>query len=254
MVACAPEYVGLEVEIRGVARLRGQQSVDLRERLVVTVLLVADDGEIVPGRGEAGRACEAALEQRGRIVPATRAHREIGEHAQRCRIVGLPREMRSQQVLGVGEPAFDEGRRGREQLGPGRRDGYVAGPGRIGTRGIARVHQVVGDQSPGFANAGLERHGATQCRKRRVAPAGVAKRHAQLVVHRCRFTLAPGQRFENRERSGQVAELPPGHGEEQRRHGAGPRRVACRRISVAARARAGCRSAAGDPPTPAARP
>ena len=132
-----PEHVGLEVEIRGVARFRGQQPVDLGKRVVVTVLLVAHDGEIVPGCGEAGRAGEAALEQRARIVPATRAHREIGEHAQCGRIVGLPREMRAQQPLGVGEPAFDEGCRGREQKRPSRRDCDVAGPGRVGARGIA---------------------------------------------------------------------------------------------------------------------
>jgi hypothetical protein len=137
VVAGASEHIGLEVEICRVARLRGEQPLDLGQRLVVSVLLVAHDGEIVPGRRKFWRASETALEQCARVLPSTGAHREIGEHSQCRRIVGLPREVRAQEPLGIGESAFDQRLRGSEQLRPGRRHCNVVGPGPIGTRGIA---------------------------------------------------------------------------------------------------------------------
>ena len=172
MIAAATEHVGLQVQVDGVARLGGEQALHFGECLVGTVLLVQHQGVGVARSREARRAREAALEQHRGVVPASRAHGEVGQHAQGSRVVGELGEMHAQQPFGVGKAALAQSRNRREQARTARRDREVVGPGCVRPGRVARFHPVVGDQLPRVADVGLQRDRTLERRQRLVAPAG----------------------------------------------------------------------------------
>ena len=182
VVADVREHRGLEVAVTGVARLAGDELLDVRQRRCGLALAIEHGGVVVAGSIEARGELQAALEQQLRVGVAAQARRNFGEHPQ-CRHVGrVALEMRAQHRLGLRDAVLDQRRRGGKQprVARGRLD--VARVGCVRSRGVADRDEMVRERKPRVGQVGFELDRPAQRRQRGLALSGGPQRNAELVV------------------------------------------------------------------------
>ncbi len=176
VLADAAQEHRLQVAIAGVPGILRQQLVELGEAPRRFVAAVQQEGVVVARGREAGRELQAALEERDRVVAASAARRDLGEHADRRHVGRRLHQVRLQEPLGARKVVLHHRRRGLDQRGVPVRVADVPEVRGVRRLGVADGHQVVAEEAPGLGVVGAQVDGAAERLDRLVAPAAAGER------------------------------------------------------------------------------
>src|ERR1700730_18446791 len=153
---------GLETAVVGVARLGGEQLLDVWEGSGMLALAVQRHGVVVTSTGEAGRELEAARQQTLGVVVAPEARGVLGEHADRGDIGRMLAQMRAQQRFGFGDAVVAQRRRRGHQARVTRGRLEKARSGGLRPRLIPPRPEVIGERTPRVRKIRVQRQSPAQ--------------------------------------------------------------------------------------------
>jgi hypothetical protein len=210
---------GLQVEIGRIARLLGQQVVQLGQGRLGAPQPVGHGGQVVAGGGEAGGDLQATDQQGLGLLLAAQPGDGLGQHPDRRRLVGTGRQQGAQDLLGLAGLFVDQGGGGGHQHRVADPALDLPGPGASRAVGVADQLQGVGQAAPGLGQFGLGGDGALERGDGGLGLAGGGQDQAVLQLDRRRLGEGPRQGVGHPQGLADVARQPQGRRQDERRLG-----------------------------------